>query len=319
MSAYDYRDDYREDSRAYDADAARARLAARQARAGRAVDDGRSSRSRSGGARRSGGYNRGPQRGGNDDLLATWLPRIGIVVAAIVVIVILVNLVQCVGGAISGGQAEAPAETTATETAEGTESSSSAAAEASTEGVESPWTENGRFSTGDSELDNYIKKVCDEHSTEGASFDKNAYETNIYISRTDYVERENNQSPWGEGWDVEYAKQYFQEGNSGNCYNYCAVTEYVLKYFGYSDAEAEPCVVHLESGNWGDHGLVFVTNKVDNKRCLVDDALSADGWMLDIDAYEYDVRNINQNTSIKGNVDAIDDEPTKIQPGNLTE
>ena len=135
------------------------------------------------------------------------------------------------------------------------------------------------------------------------------------------MERKNNQSPWGENWAREFAKQYFEEGNKGNCYNFAAVTEYVLKYFGYSDAEAQPCIVRLESGAWGDHGLVFVTNKVDGKRCIVDDALSANGWMLGIDDYDYDVRNIGQNATVKGNVDALndDDTPTPIPAGELTE
>ena len=86
-------------------------------------------------------------------------------------------------------------------------------------------------------------------------------------------------------------------------------------------ARKQPEPLGLESGNWGDHGLVFVTNKVDGKRAIVDDALSADGWMLDIDAYNYDVRNIAQNATVKGNVDALDDDdnPTPIAPGELTE
>ena len=60
---------------------------------------------------------------------------------------------------------------------------------------------------------------------------------------------------------------------------------------------------------------------MDGKRCIVDDALSADGWMLDINAYDYDVRNIAQNATVKGNVDALDDDdnPTPIAPGELTE
>ncbi len=255
-----------------------------------------------------------------------WVNRAILAVILLILIFILFNLVTCIGGAITGQSSQ-----TASNDAAATEASASAQGAAggdgqnnnanATQGVESPWTEDGRFSTGDSALDNYIKQLCDEHSTAGASYDKNAYDTYIYVSRTDYVERKNNQSPWGPTWDIEYAKQYFEEGNKGNCYNFCAVYEYLLKYFGYSDAEAEPCVVKLDSGSWGDHGLVFLTNKVDGKRCLVDGALSANGWMLDINAYDYDVRNINQNSSIKGNVDAIDDDdnPTRIPAGELTE
>lgn len=269
--------------------------------------------------------NRG-NRGGASIVDNPWFQRGILLIALLLVVFLLVNVVSCIGGAIAPQEAQSSSEATATESADASSSSSESASAsesttASQEGVESPWTDNGRFSTGDATLDSYIKKVCDEHSTEGASFDKNAYDTNIYVSQTDYVERENNQSPWGPDWDVEYAKQYFEANNSGNCYNFAAVTQFVLQYFGYSDAEAQPCIVELESGNWGDHGLVFVTNKVDGKRAIVDDALSANGWMLDIDAYNYDVRNIAQNATVKGNTDALDDDdnPMPIAPGELTE
>ena len=255
-----------------------------------------------------------------------WVNRAILLAIILILIFILFNLVTCIGGAITGQSSQTSSnDAAATQASAGAENATASGEGQNNngggQGVESPWTDDGRFSTGDSALDNYIKQLCDEHSTAGASFDKNAYDAYIYVSRTDYVERKNNQSPWGPTWDVEYAKQYFDEGNKGNCYNFCAVYEYILKYFGYSDAEAEPCVVKLDSGSWGDHGLVFVTNKVDGKRCLVDGALSANGWMLDINAYDYDVRNINQNSSIKGNVDAIDDDnnPTPIPPGELTE
>jgi hypothetical protein len=186
--------------------------------------------------------------------------------------------------------------------------------------VESPWTDTGYYTTGDATLDNYLKEFCDERSNSGASFSDNAYNANLFVAtEADYIERANNQSPWGPDWDVEYAKQFFEEGKSGNCYNFAAVTQFILQYFGYSDAEGQPCVVELESGNWGDHGLVFVTNKENGKKCLVDDALGSNGWMLDADSYNFDVRNINQNATVKGNVDAIDDEPMQIPAGELTE
>lgn len=245
-----------------------------------------------------------------------WAKWVLLAIAALIIIFILFNLVTCIGGAAAPKSDASQQSASAS-----TEASNQAATTTATQGVASPWTDDGRFSTGDSALDNYVKQLCDEHTSEGATFDQAAYDTYIYVSRTDYIERENNQSPWGENWAQEYAKQYFEAGKTGNCYSFAAVTEYVLKYFGYSDAEAQPCIVKLESGAWGDHGLVFVTNKVDGKRCIVDDALSANGWMLGIDDYDYDVRNIAQNATVKGNVDALDDDnnPTPIPPGPLTE
>jgi ABC-type uncharacterized transport system involved in gliding motility auxiliary subunit len=46
------------------------------------------------------------------------------------------------------------------------------------------------------------------------------------------------------------------------------------------------------------------------------------GWAVFAELQkDYDVRNINQNAQVKGNVDALDDddEPMRIQPGELTE
>lgn len=263
------------------------------------------------------------------DILAgyPWLQRGIVVFLAIVAILLVANVVSCVGGTLAPAEPDNAAVEASSSSSDAESSSSSASGSESSSsgaqtGVVSPWTTSGYFSTGDSALDNYVKEFCDQHSTEGKSFDANAYDANLVIStQADYVERENNQSPWGPDWDVEYAKQFFESNNSGNCYNFAAVTQFILQYFGYEDAEGQPCIVELESGNWGDHGLVFLTNKVDGKRAIVDDAMGTNGWMLDIDAYSYDVRNIAQNATVKGNTDALDDDdnPTPIPPGELTE
>ena len=112
----------------------------------------------------------------------------------------------------------------------------------------------------------------------------------------EYIESDDNQEPLGPNWDIEYAKQYITAGG-GNCYNFCAFNEYVLKYFGYSDAVAEPCIVLRQSGDYGDHGLVFVTNIENGKRCLCDSAFGSNGWMVDINEYTMQVRNIGQDPS----------------------
>lgn len=256
-----------------------------------------------------------------------WLQRGIVVVLVVVAILLIANVVSCVGGTLAPAEPDnAAVEASSSASAdESSPSSSSSESESSSSaaqaGVVSPWTTSGYFSTGDSALDNYVKEFCDQHSTEGKSFDANAYDANLVIStQADYVERENNQSPWGPDWDVEYAKQFFESNNSGNCYNFAAVTQFILQYFGYEDAEGQPCIVELESGNWGDHGLVFLTDKTTGKRAIVDDAMGTNGWMLAIDTYSYDVRNINQNATVKGNTDVLDDDdnPTPIPPGELT-
>lgn len=227
--------------------------------------------------------------------------RIIIAIAAIVLIVLLFNLVTC---AVKGGdsQQSSSASSAATQVAQASSSAASATASsasttvASNEGVEDPWVEGGRFTTGDAELDEMVKKFCDDNSSKDLSASENAFNVYCAVVWGEYIESDDNQEPLGPNWDVEYAKQYITAGG-GNCYNFCAFNEYVLKYFGYSDATAEPCIVLRQSGDYGDHGLVFVTNIENGKRCLCDSAYGSDGWMVDINEYTMQVRNIGQDPS----------------------
>ena len=157
------------------------------------------------------------------------------------------------------------------------------------EGVADPWSPTGYFTTGDSELDTMVKEYCDAHTTEGSCAVDNAYNTYLNLSWIDYVEEDRNQDPWSvDGdWRVTYAKQCFST-NSANCHEFAAAVQYILRYFGYADACAETCVVLRQSGNWGDHSLVFVTN-TDGRACIIDTSLSSNGWMLDSTAESYEL------------------------------
>ncbi|MBQ9043361.1 MAG: hypothetical protein IJ111_11190 [Eggerthellaceae bacterium] len=255
----------------------------------------RNARSYSGGSYGNYGGN------GGGFLDGPWPKRIIMAIAAIVIVVLLVNLVTCVARGIGGSQESSASSASASQTIE--VSSASAASQSSAaatlgpnEGVEDKWVEGGRFTTGDAELDQMVKTFCDDNSNPELSAADNAFNVYCAVVWGEYIEIDENQEPLGPNWDIEYAKQYITEGG-GNCYNYCAFNEYVLKYFGYSDATAEPCIVLRQSGDYGDHGLVFVTNIEDGRRCLCDSAFGANGWMLDIDSYTMQVRNIGQDPS----------------------
>ena len=92
------------------------------------------------------------------------------------------------------------------------------------------------------------------------------------------------------------------------------MTQWVCRYFGYDDALAVPIVVLMQSGNWSDHGAVFVTDIYhDGKPCVIDDALFEDGWMLDGDSYTYSVidvgQTIDRNALYVKNADGVVDPP----------
>ena len=158
-------------------------------------------------------------------------------------------------------------------------------------GVEDPYVPGGYFTTGDPELDWMVKDFCDDNSV-GDDRVENAQITCTHLSWSEFVEHQDNQTPEGPDWSIEYAKQLFSQWG-GNCYNFSAGVQWVLRYFGYSDAEAQPCVILRQSGAWGDHGLCFVTD-VDGAPKFIDSALGANGWMLECGLYTYQIRDFGQ-------------------------
>ncbi len=154
-------------------------------------------------------------------------------------------------------------------------------------GVEDPWSPTGYFTTGDAELDQMVKDYCDSNTNDGLDAGDNAYYTFLHISWIDYVESDRNQRPWDlpGDWRITYAKQCFST-MSANCHEFAAAVQYILRYFGYSDACAETCLVLRQSGNWGDHSLVFVTS-LDGRQSIIDTSLSSKGWLLSKDSMSY--------------------------------
>lgn len=155
-------------------------------------------------------------------------------------------------------------------------------------GVEDPWVDTGWFTTGDAQLDQWIKDLCNTEDTNLTAWE-NALKTYPSIAWADYVERDNNQQPSGDDWRLRYAKQFFESGYKGNCYEFAAAVQYMLQYYGYADARAEAVLVERQSGSMGDHGLCFATNIEDGRRCLIDTSLGLNGWMLDDDVFNYEL------------------------------
>lgn len=167
------------------------------------------------------------------------------------------------------------------------------------EGVDDPWVEGGKFTTGDAELDRMVKETCDAEYGNYTSEDRaeRAYNTFLYITRHDYVERYEgeqyeNQHPQGPDWDKLYAKQFYL-ADTGNCYEFAAMAQFALRYYGYDDAVGQPCLVKQESGDYGQHGLVFVTNDA-GEPTLCDPSFSANGYMLPGGSYTFMLEDVGQ-------------------------
>ena len=143
-------------------------------------------------------------------------------------------------------------------------------------------------------LDDEVKRFCDDNSMGVDDREDAALEVYKALAWAEYVERDNAQEPAGPEWRNTYAHQYFENGNSGNCYEFAAALMYCLRYMGYEDAVAEAILIELQSGSWGDHGIVFVTD-ADGSPRMCDTARGVDGWMIDVDAYNYTVEDVESD------------------------
>ena len=185
--------------------------------------------------------------------------------------------------------AQQKAETAAASPTTTGSATSAPATTASTEGVDSPWITNGKFSTGDATLDAEVKQFCDGIVDTSMPLDTALLEVYKGVAWADYVERAEAQHPSGADWRIRFARQFYENDCSGNCYEFAPFLAYCLRYMGLSDAIAEGCLIEQQSGGWGDHGIVFVTN-TDGRKCLCDTARGTNGWMLDATSYNLTIQ-----------------------------
>ena len=161
------------------------------------------------------------------------------------------------------------------------------------EGVESPWTKSGYFTTGDKDLDKQVKDFCDKYTTKGKSASDNAYNTFCNITWSDYDEWEGNQYPHVYDWQVDYAKDFFSRG--GNCFSMAAAIQWCMRYFGYEDAHAELTYQERQSGGWLDHGLTWLTDPSSGEIKMIDSEMSSKGWMMSPNSYNVEILDPTSN------------------------
>ncbi len=187
-------------------------------------------------------------------------------------------------GSSSSTNSSTNASTSTTNSNKNGSSNSTTSSKSSTTGVKDPWVTSGTYTTGDAELDEKVKAFCDSHADSSMDLETALLEVYKGVAWSEYVERPDAQKPAGKDWRIEYAHKYYDHDCSGNCYEFAAFLSYCLQYMGLSDAHAEGVLVEKQSGSWGDHGLVYVTN-TDGTECLCDTSLGTNGWMLKATAY----------------------------------
>ena len=169
-------------------------------------------------------------------------------------------------------------------------SSSTDSKKSTTEGVEDPWVESGTYTSGDAVLDGEVKAFCDSIADK-SSMDQDTALLEVYkaIAWSDYVERDSAQQPSGKNWRTEFARMYYENNCSGNCYEFASFLSFCLQYLGLSDATSEGVLVQLQEGGWGDHGIVFVTN-TDGSKCICDTARGVNAWMIPESSYNVQIQ-----------------------------
>ena len=272
--------------------------AVRSPRSSREVRGGSSSRrasSRGGASVRgagSGQRRRRPPQGAPRRSRGLVVPLIPAVLALVLAVVTSVMLTRCVMqpriDAAQKETKEARKEATSlrNEVDRLKEEAEAAKSTASTTGVDSPWTSTGKFTSGDDTLDKEVKDFCDSNCSTDQTREDAALAMYTALAWSDYVERDAAQHPSGADWRIRFAKMYYENDCSGNCYEFAAFLMYCMRYMGYDDALCQGVEIEFEGGNWGDHGIVFVTN-TDGSECLLDTARGVDGWMLGLGVYNY--------------------------------
>ena len=159
------------------------------------------------------------------------------------------------------------------------------------QGVESPWTDTLLFTTGNATLDEQVKTFCDALSKSSDSAEKNAHAVFDVIVQSDFEPRTLSDMPTGADWALGAAHHYFISakpkegvGGKGDFYEFAAVTEFCLRYFGYDDAIAAP-VMGIDTGGGVGTALCFVTDKKGDAR-VCDPYYSTNGWMLEQSKYK---------------------------------
>ena len=241
------------------------------------------------------------------------IPLIPTVVAGLVVVVLAVVITRAVvlrgATSTSGTNGAATREQTAAANTTGTEQSSvvevkDGSARGTTtgsgsgnvgfeaqpgSGVKSPWTKSGTFTSGDATLDDEVKEFCDKSVSKDMQYDEALQKVYTDIAWSDYVERDEAQHPAGKNWRLEMARQYYENNCSGNCYEFAAFLAYCLQYMGLEDAHAEGVLIQMQSGGWGDHGVVYVTSP-EGVPSICDTARGLDAWLIKESSYNVQIQ-----------------------------
>ncbi|MBE6723753.1 MAG: hypothetical protein E7576_00945 [Ruminococcaceae bacterium] len=109
---------------------------------------------------------------------------------------------------------------------------------------------DGRYTTGNDELDTYVKEVLNEITTPDMSREEKLEAAFAYCRDTFQYRRRNYYEPGESGWDIDEALTMFKT-KKGNCYNFAASFAVLARQLGY-DAEAISGLVgsELQSHGW---------------------------------------------------------------------
>lgn len=114
---------------------------------------------------------------------------------------------------------------------------------------------NGRYTSGDAELDTIVADILKQFTTEHPEMDRFdlLYEAHVYCRDSFKYLRRNSYGFGAKGWEIEDAKTMFTKGR-GNCYNYAVSFWALARGLGYeARAISGTC-----TGTNQPHGWVFI-------------------------------------------------------------
>ena len=113
---------------------------------------------------------------------------------------------------------------------------------------------NGRYTTGNTELDGMLKKIVLAQTVEGDTLEENWKRLFKYAAGSDFSYLNRGYLADGQtGWEVDKALQMLRT-HKGNCYNYASVTTFLARWMGYQATPLSGYVYTPQNGAYAKHG-----------------------------------------------------------------
>ncbi len=139
------------------------------------------------------------------------------------------------------------------------------------------YDENGRYTTGNTELDDYVSSIISKITDENMTKEQKLYACYVYMRDNFKYQKGTIYENGSSGWDVDEAVKIFSRGK-GNCYSFASGFTHLARLIGY-DAKPIAGQVPSASGGVTAHGWTEIA--IDGATYIFDPELAmANGYDL---------------------------------------